>query len=218
MQSILKGPEVTPTLGTKPKNIVIMLHGVGADGDNLISLADFLSDEFPDTYFVAPNGPEKFAMGGPGYQWFPYYERSHEQIIEGVQKAAELVSEYAQQLLDKFDLKPENLIIMGFSQGAMTAIQTGLTMQDNCAGVLAFSGGLIKVDITNFEVRSNPPICLIHGTVDDVVPVQMSEVTSSILESFNVPVELHKIIGLGHSIDMEGVNIAKGFLSKVLKS
>ncbi len=193
-----------------------MLHGIGADGDNLIGLADAFAPDFPDTYFIAPNGPERF-VGGGGYQWFPYYDRSREQILQGLEKAAQTISEFATQLLDRFELKPENLILMGFSQGAMVAIHTAITMQDNCAATVAFSGGLIKVEITKFEVRSQPPICLIHGEYDDVVPFQMSETSAKILSGHHVPTEFHKIKGLGHSIDMGGIDIAKGFLQKVLK-
>jgi phospholipase/carboxylesterase len=194
-----------------------MLHGVGADGENLIGLADAFAQDFPDTLFVAPNGPEAFAGGGNGYQWFPYYDRTREQLLEGLDKAAETVSEFATELLDKYNLKPENLVLMGFSQGSMVAIQTAITMQDNCAGIVSFSGGLLKVEITSFEVRSQPPICLIHGEQDEVVPYQMSEMAAKILSDLNVPTEFHKIKNLDHSIDMSCINIAKGFLQKIIK-
>jgi phospholipase/carboxylesterase len=213
---ILNGPAQKPLSGSKPKSICIMLHGVGADGDNLIGLASAFSNEFPDTFFIAPNGPEKFAGGGNGYQWFPYYERTRPQVLTAMDISARTVAQFTTEILDIYDLKPQNLILMGFSQGAMLAIQTALTMQDNCAGVVSFSGGLLKIEITDIEVRSQPPICLIHGDNDDVVPCQMSESSAKLLADLHVPAEFHKIRNLGHSIDMQCIDIAKGFLHKVV--
>lgn len=218
MKRILTGPEVQPLSHGKAKSAVVMLHGVGADGENLISLSQFFASEFPDTYFIAPNGFEKFPVGVGGYQWFSYYEKPHAQIINELEQASEKLAEFLEQILFEQDLKMEDLILLGFSQGAMLAIQTAVTMQDNCAGVIGFSGGLLKVDIKQIDVRSNPPICLIHGDQDDVVPMQMSENAANILSSLNVPTEFHRIRHLGHSIDMQGIQIAKGFLSKILGS
>ena len=216
-KKIFTGPEVEPASGKDLRSCMVMLHGVGANGDDLISLAPIFAEELPDTQFIAPNGPEKFHAGNGGYQWFPYWEHTHQQIIQGCEKAADNVAEYLYQVADELRLNPADMILLGFSQGAMVAIQTALTMQDNIGAVLAFSGGLLKVDITEFEVRSQPPVCLIHGSDDDVVPCQMSEVSSHILHGLHVPAEFHRINGLGHSIDMRGIDIAKTFLNKYIK-
>jgi phospholipase/carboxylesterase len=215
MNRILSGPEIKPANGGGPKKIMLLLHGVGANGDNLISLANFFQEDFPDMLFIAPNGPEKFSEGFGGYQWFTYWERSHAQIVQGVEQASAILQSYINQLQDEFELKAEDIILLGFSQGAMTAIQAGLTTQDNCAAILAFSGGIIKVDMNNFEVRSNPPVCLIHGQDDEVVPCSMSQISSDILSNLNVENECHIIPNLQHSIDISGINIAKDFLNRV---
>jgi phospholipase/carboxylesterase len=216
MDRILSGPFIKPQNGIKTDYICILLHGVGADGENLIEIGSYLSKNFPNIYFVAPNAPEKFELSNSGYQWFEYWNRSHAQIISGLEKASAIVIHYANDLLREFNLDYSKLILMGFSQGAMVSIHTAITTQDNCAGVIGFSGGLLKVDITKFEVRSNPPMCLIHGGMDDVVPYQLSENTKNILENFNVDVDFHKIENLGHSIDLKGLKIASEFLNKII--
>lgn len=215
MTRILSGPEIKPANGGKPKKIMIMLHGVGANGDNLISLANFFQTDFPDMLFIAPNGPEKFSEGFGGYQWFTYWDRTHAQIVQGVEQASAILHRYISQLQDEFEVTSDNIILLGFSQGAMTALQAGLTTQDNCAAILAFSGGIIKVDMTAMEVRSNPPVCLIHGENDEVVPCSMSEVSSNLLNNLNIENECHIIPKLEHSIDISGINIAKDFLKRV---
>ncbi len=195
-----------------------MLHGVGSNGRDLISLAPLFADDFPDMHFISVDAPEPFQGGGDGFQWFTYWDRSHAQIIEGSEKAATIVSMYVMELCDKYSVEPENVLLLGFSQGAMVSLQTALTMQDNCAGVLAFSGGLLKVEISDFEIRSQPPICLIHGAEDEVVPAGMSQSTAEILQGFNVPVECHILPRLSHSIDMPGIKIAREFMRKAFSA
>ncbi len=180
---ILTGPIHKPLSGDKPRSICVLLHGVGSNGDDLISLAPIFAEEFPDTIFISPNAPEAYEFGVGGYQWFPYYNRSHSQIIEGLEKASVIVGRYLQELLDEYKLPPEKLVLMGFSQGAMVSVHTGLTMQDNIAGVVSFSGGILKVDISSLEVRSNPPICLIPGEADEVVPCNKSAASTKILDN-----------------------------------
>src|SRR5277367_2014412 len=108
---ILNGPSHSPLSGAKPKSVCVMLHGVGADGENLIGLADSFAQDFPDTYFIAPNAPEKFTLGMGGYQWFPYYDRSHPEVIQGLEKSAAVVVQYLKNLLDELDLDHEHLVL-----------------------------------------------------------------------------------------------------------
>lgn len=215
MKHLLNGPMLAAKSG-KTDSVVVMLHGVGSNGRDLISLAPLLAEEFPSTTFISPNAPEEFFAGGDGFQWFTYYDRSHAQIIEGLEKSSVIVATYLQELLDEYNIPANKLVLLGFSQGAMVSVHTGLTMQDDIAGVLAFSGGLLKVDISDFEVRSQPDICFIHGTADEVVPYEMSEMGANVLTKFGVHTEFHAIKSLGHSIDMECIDIAKGFLHKVI--
>jgi len=213
---ILTGHEQLAKSG-KATSIMVMLHGVGSNGANMMPLVPMLADAFPDTHFFAPNAPEPYEFAEAGaYQWFPYWERSHAQIVEGAEKAGVIVARYLAELSDRYDIRMEKIILLGFSQGSMTAIQTALTMQDDIAAVLSFSGGLIKVDISEFEVRSTPPMCLIHGEEDDVVPVQTSYNSTNMLIDHGVEAEFHSIPNLAHSINMAGLEAAKAFLKKII--
>jgi len=216
---MLKGPQINPVSG-KPDKIIIFMHGVGSDGENLLPIADFFVDVFPNGLFIAPNGPEDFMHSGPGYQWFQLYDnhgqRLHRsQLISGVEHAAKTVSKYITELLKQHDLPFKDVILVGFSQGSMTAIQTAITMPQQVGAVVAFSGGLIKDEFHTPEIRSKPPICLIHGEKDDVVPIERSITSAEVFEKFGIPHELHKIAHLAHSIDINGINLAKEFLRKL---
>ncbi len=215
----ISGPEFPPANGNKPKQLVVILHGVGADGDNLIDLAYYWSRALPDAHFVAPNGPERYDMLPPGYpvtgyQWFSLQDRHPQKLLEGARRAEPMLNAFIDAELKKHNLTAKNLVIAGFSQGGMMALFTALRRKEACAGVMVYSGALVGPDLLASEIKSKPPVCWIHGEQDEVVPFGLMAMAEPVLKNY-VTLETHARPGLGHSIDMEGLLIGEKFLQKV---
>lgn len=204
---ILSGPERTPKSGGKPSSLVILLHGLGADGNDLIGLAPLLAEMLPDAHFIAPNAPQPCDMAPYGYQWFSLRDWSQEAMLNGADEAAPTLDAYVDELLERFALPESKLAWVGFSQGTMMSLKVALLRDEPCAGIVGFSGALVAR-----EVASRPPVCLIHGDADMVVPFQAMGFAEKALKEAGVPVETHRRTGLGHGIDPEGLDIAGKFL------
>jgi phospholipase/carboxylesterase len=215
----LFGPEIPPLSGKKAKHVILFLHGLGADGNDLIELGSEMQPLFPDTHFVSPNAPFPCDMAPYGYQWFSLLDRSEENVIRGVEEAHPILDNYINSLLERFDIHEENLSIVGFSQGTMMALYTGLRRSKPLAGIVGFSGMLVDPKSVQTARRSSPPICLIHGDMDSVVPfaaMQAAEATLKVLPGLSL--ETHQRPGLGHGIDGMGLEAAVTFLSKQLRA
>ena len=208
---MLKGPELAPASGSV-KRLVIFLHGVGADGNDLLSLAPMLG--LPDTQFVSPNAPFEFDMAPFGYQWFSLMDRSPAKMLAGIQAAAPLLNGYIDALLARFALKPSQVALVGFSQGTMTALYTAYRRAEPLAGIVAFSGAMLGADTFAADVKSKPPVCLIHGEEDEVVPFGAMAHAQDALTAAGVPLAAHARPGLGHGIDEEAIDIASAFLKQ----
>lgn len=208
--SSLSGPIYPPISGRAPENIVVLLHGYGADGENLIGLADYMSKDFPDTLFIAPNAPFKGEFG-MGYQWFSLSDRDPVKMLDGVSAAMPILDEFINEILAEYDLPEEKLALVGFSQGTMTALHTALRREIAIAGVVGFSGALIAPELLE-EALCKPDVCLIHGTADDVVPFDAMNQAAAALKAAGFNVEAHARPNLPHSIDVEGIEIAIKFL------
>lgn len=213
----LSGPEMAPASGERPKQLIVFLHGVGADGNDLISFAGELKGLFPTAHFIAPNGPEKCDMSPSGYQWFSLSERTREKMLRGAKTAAPIVNSFLDEQLKRFGLEDKNLALVGFSQGTMMSIYAGLRRQNPVAGILGYSGIFLHSPELLDEVKSKPPVCLVHGTYDQIVPFAAMEDAKEKLASLGVPVDAHMRPGLGHGIDPEGLQIGIKFLAKNLK-
>lgn len=209
--SSLSGPIYPPISGRAPENVIILLHGLGADGENLIGLADYMSKDFPDTLFIAPNAPFRFDMFDSGYQWFSLTDRAPVKMLDGVSAAMPILDEFINEVLAEYDLPEEKLALVGFSQGTMTALHTALRREIAIAGVVGFSGALIAPELLE-EALCKPDVCLIHGTADDVVPFDAMNQAAAALEAAGFNVETHARPNLPHSIDVEGIEIAIKFL------
>ncbi|MDX1950175.1 MAG: prolyl oligopeptidase family serine peptidase [Rickettsiales bacterium] len=210
---MLQAYKITPP--ATPSHLVIMLHGIGADGENLLPLASDFLDILPNAVFLAPNAPEKyivegFMMGEVGYQWFPLWGKSLPELIEGASKANEKLSAFIKENLQKYNLDYSKLILIGFSQGCLMAVHAGLHLPEKCLGVVGFSGAIISTDGFN----STPDICLIHGKDDDVVPFQQTIHAEKKLKAVNASVQTKLLENLGHWIDERGINFAKEFLKE----
>lgn len=212
---MLSGPEKSPQSGNQPKQLVIFLHGLGSDGNDLISLADYFADSLPDAQFLSPNAPFPCDMAPFGYQWFSLLEREEDIIYDGVQTAAPILNSYIDEQLDRFSVEPENLYLIGFSQGTMMSLYVAPRRAKEIGGVIGYSGALVKPDILADETTSKPPVCLIHGNMDDVVPYIELQKAETALQHAGINVATHTCPMLGHGIDPSGIEVGKSFLETV---
>lgn len=214
----LEGPEYAPASGGQPKKIVLLLHGLGADGDDLIGLAPHIAPALPDAVFVSPHAPFPCDMAPYGRQWFSLQERTPTAILAGVQAARPILDAFIDRLLKRFALTDADLALLGFSQGTMMSLYTAPRRARPAAGVLGYSGALAGAEHLAGETKSRPPVMLIHGDADEMVPVQASQAAKAALSAAGFDVELHIRPGLPHSIDEQGLILGVNFLRKVLGS
>lgn len=213
----LSGPMLPPASGNG-KSLVVLLHGYGSDGRDLIGLGQFWHDSFPDTIFVAPNAPEVCGVISTGYQWFPVdFDRERDfSRMEGAAKVQPVVESFLKDLWAQTGLGPSETILVGFSQGAMMALYTGLRLTTPLKGIIAFSGLLISPEKLEAEIASKPPVLLVHGDIDEVVPVIGSEAALPVLLNLSVDAQLHISSGFGHTIAQDGLEAATEFLRRHL--
>lgn len=205
-----------PASGGKAKQLVLILHGWGADGYNLIDLADMFARALPDAHFIAPNAPFVCEVNPYGFQWFSLMDRQPQHMLAGARKAVDILNEFIDEQLAELGLDNSNLALVGFSQGTMTALHLALRRTPQVAAVVGFSGALVGADVLAKEITARPPICLIHGNMDDVVPYASMAHATDILKANGLSVESHSRPHLGHSIDLEGMAIAAEFLKDKL--
>lgn len=216
MTKSLTGPIRKPRSGGKAKQLILLLHGWGADGPNLIDLADLFAETLPDAYFIAPNAPYPCEANPYGFQWFSLMDRQPQHLLAGVRGAAEILNHFIDEQLAALALDNSKLALVGFSQGTMTALHVALRRSPQIGAVVGFSGSLIGPDELAKEITARPPVCLIHGNMDDVVPYASMERAANALAQHGVKAETHTREYLGHSIDMEGIKAASAFLGKYL--
>jgi len=215
--SNLEGPVFEPKSGNV-KRIVVMLHGVGSNGDDLYGLTPLFADVLPDTLIFSPNGIQPYDMAPPefgGYQWFSLASRSPHHLLQGAADAASFVNPGLDELLRMHNLTDADLALVGFSQGTMTSLYCALHRANPIAGVVGFSGALIGADVHPHQYTARPPVCLIHGEEDMVVPFAALEHAHTTLSNAGVPVQAYARPMLAHSIDMEGIEIARRFLTGI---
>jgi len=212
----LTGPGFGPPSGEYPEHLCILLHGLGADGNDLIALAPLLAEVLPKARFIAPDAPEPCDMAPMGRQWFGLQDPAADVLEAGVARAGVDVNAYIDEMLEGLGLGPERLILAGFSQGAMTALYLGLRREVAPKAILSFSGALIAPQALVGEIRCRPPVCIIHGEADELVPVASATLAKEVLEAAKVPVECHLLEGLGHGIDDAALVLAAAFLARVV--
>ncbi|HWI26246.1 MAG TPA: prolyl oligopeptidase family serine peptidase [Stellaceae bacterium] len=212
----LSGRVQEPASGRAPRQLVLLLHGLGADGSDLIGLAPSWAPLLPDAAFIAPDAPFPCDMAPFGRQWFSLQDRSPAAILAGVRAAAPILDAFIGDALAKRHLDERNLALVGFSQGTMMSLYVGLRRATAPAGIVGFSGALIGAETLAQELRSRPPVLLVHGDADDVVPPQALPMAVSVLEGAGVPVESLSCPGLGHGIDEAGLQRGGEFLRTVL--
>lgn len=214
----LDGPRRPPASGGAPRQLVVLLHGVGADGNDLIGLVPALAPALPDAAFVAPDAPEPYDMAPFGRQWFSLQDRQPGALLAGVRRAGEALDGFLDAELEQAGLGDGALILAGFSQGTMTALQVAFRRARPPAAVVGFSGALLGPEQLVREIVSRPPVFLAHGDQDPVVPVQALRAAVTALEALGVPVQWSVRRGVAHGIDPGGIAETLAFLSRVLSS
>lgn len=202
--------------GKKPTDLVVLLHGYGSSGKDLISLSKHFEDTFERPYFIAPNAPEEYEFAGASFpnewQWFSLVDRGSEALLKGVRGAEKVLNHFLDETLKKFDLTDKNLILMGFSQGSMVALHTALRRKNPCAGLVIFAGSMLSPEVLPNEIISRPKTCFIHGTEDKIVPPVLGKIGHKYAKENNVESEFFEIPGLEHYINFEALEKAKSFL------
>ncbi|NRB18538.1 MAG: alpha/beta fold hydrolase [Rhodobacteraceae bacterium] len=215
MTRVLTAERKEPLSGTT-RSVVVFLHGYGANGADLLGLADPLAEQLPDTLFVAPDAPERCAGAPMGYQWFPipWIDGSSEEESErGMQSAIADLNAFLDALMVDEDVLPEQLVLFGFSQGSMMALHVAPRREDPVAGIVAFSGRLLSPESLKDEVVSKMSILLVHGDADDVVPPQsLPEAAEALQEAGFRDVFAHIQKGTGHGIAQDGLSVALAFM------
>ena len=210
----LSGPVRKPQRGGKPRQLVVLLHGVGADGNDLIGLAPYWAPLLPEAEFVAPDAPFPCDMAPFGRQWFSLQDRSPDAILAGVRATAPVLDAFLDDSLAALGLDAQRLALVGFSQGTMMALYVGLRRAAASAAILGYSGALVGAGQLAQEVRSRPPVLLVHGDADEIVPFQALSHAVKGLRAAGVPVEQLVCPGVGHSIDEAGLRRGGEFLSR----
>ena len=209
----LSGPSRPPASGGKPGKLVVLLHGVGANGDDLIGLAPYWAQVLPDAEFLSPNAPFPCDMAPFGYQWFSLQDRSPDRMLAGIRVTAPILDAFLDEALGKRGLTDADLALVGFSQGTMMSLHVAPRRQAACAGVLGFSGALLGPDLLAAEAVSKPEVLLIHGAADEVVAPAALPAAEQALKSEGFDVSAVLRPGLGHGIDPEGIALGARFLA-----
>lgn len=215
---MLDGPRLSPASGGKPNALVILLHGYGSNGDDLISLAALVQPFLPDAGFVAPEAPSQIPHMANARQWWPIESFSPAERASGAGAAVSGLDMFITHELAQAQLPDDRLLLIGFSQGAMMALHVGLRRQQPIAGIIGISGMLVAPERLAADIRSRPPVLLVHGTEDEVVPFRSMEMASGTLAAVGVRVETHVSPGLGHSVAQDGLSAAADFARRVLAS
>jgi phospholipase/carboxylesterase len=207
--------EHLPQDGT-PDSLVILLHGLGSNGRDLISLAPLFAKSLPHAAFVSPDAPFAYDMVPAGYpdsyQWFSLQNRDPQVMLRGVKRVLPLLEAFVEAQRARFALAYEQLALVGFSQGTMTSLHIAPRLKGKIAGVVGYSGALLADPEAQISALQKPPIHLIHGQADDVVPVSAREMAAVMLEAQGFKVSGHTTAGLTHSIDMHGIQDGAAFL------
>lgn len=216
----LSGPRREPASGGVVKELIVMLHGLGANGQDLISLVPFFAQSLPNAAFVAPDAPFACDMG-PGLQWFSLQEREKSPMLAGMALVSPALECFIVDQLARDGLSFDRLVLMGFSQGGMMSLHMGRRLKEKAAGLMSYSGMLIEPDDTGSDDRARlclhrPPVLLVHGAEDDIVPVAALPAAVTALETQGVEVRQQVIDGLGHAIDERGAQIGVDFCRDVL--
>ncbi len=214
----LSGPSQPPASGGTARQLVVLLHGWGADGNDLIGLAADWSRLLPGARFVAPHAPYPCEANPLGRQWFSLTDRDPRAVGRGAAHAAEVIDRFLDDELARLGLGDERLALAGFSQGTVMALYVALRRERACAAVVGYSGALVGGDALAAELRSRPPVFLAHGDADEMIPFESLAAAAEALGRLDVAVRWHVARGVGHGIDAESLALGGDFLAEALGS
>lgn len=207
---------IEPDADVIPNNVVILFHGYGADGRDLISIADMWTERLNNVVFIAPDSPIQCEESPFGKQWFSLNPYTKESMVQQIQETSDMTDGFISAVTQEYNIKRNRVVLSGFSQGCMMALHIALTSEEPFAGVLGYSGMLLDHTAAQKSVNKHTPIHLIHGTGDVVVPSAEWDEATSLLKKLNYPVTGYKTKGLDHSIDFQGIDSGMFFLVQCL--
>lgn len=214
--SLLKSHRREAKSGTA-KTLAIFVHGYGADGNDLISLADPLGEHLPDTVFYAPDAPNPCQMSPMGREWFPipWIDGSSEEVARaGMEEAVQIFNDWLDETMQAEGMDAAHTFLIGFSQGTMMSLHVAPRRDQPLAGVVGFSGRLLEPETLAAEVKSRPPVLLVHGDADDVVPPSSLPEAAEALSKAGFEVYTHISKGTGHGIAPDGLGVALQFITQ----
>ena len=212
MSKIVNGASLKARSGEPPNKIILLLHGFGSSGTDMISLAPQWQDALPDTLFLAPHAPQRCSMMGAGYQWWGLSGFAPSALAAGAASAAPAIDAFIDRKLAQYGLTEADLALVGFSQGTMMALHIGLRRPRAVAAVVGYSGMLAGSAGLAHDF-SKPRVLLVHGTADPVVPVAALHMSESELKRLGVEVTTHISYGVGHSVDPVGLRLGRDFIA-----
>jgi phospholipase/carboxylesterase len=221
MAAELDGPRLEPR-GGRARHLVVFLHGYGADGNDLIDIGRAWQQLLPDTAFVSPHAPRPCGQAPMGREWFALTFRDPNERWTGVNAAAPGLAAFLDAELERRNLPPSALTLVGFSQGTMMALHVGLRRAVAPAAIVGYSGLLVgptsgEIEAMKDEIVARPPVLLVHGDRDELIPAQALFLAAQGLAALGVPVEWHLSTGIGHGIDGEGLRHGGEFLARRLR-
>ncbi len=212
----LDGPRVAPAAGGVATSLVILLHGYGSNGADLIGLVPYWRARLPGTAFISPNAPEPCPGAPGGFQWWGFTGTGGESRAAGAARAAPVLDAFIDEELAKAGLSDGRLALVGFSQGTMMALQVGPRRRHPIAGIVGYSGMLAGAEELGAQLTHRPPVLLVHGDADPMIPLAAFHTTKAALEGLDFVVASHVSPGLTHSIDAAGLELGARFLERVL--
>ena len=213
---MIDGPRLPPASGGKPTSLVVLLHGYGADGNDLIGIGRQWARDLPHTAFVAPHAPQSCAGAPMGRQWFTLTMRDPHEFSRGAAAARPALDGFLDRELNRHGIDETATALVGFSQGTMMALHVGPLRKKQLAGILGYSGLLADPEALKATAVQKPPVLLIHGEVDDLIPVAAVFSAAQGLAAAEIPVEWHISSGIPHGIGPDGIELGLAFLRRVL--
>ena len=207
-----------PLSKKKPKNAVILCHGYGGDGNDISILANYWRAHLPDTIFICPDAPEKCAASPSGFQWFDLMDQTPEQVLAKSLVAENKLNKLIDEVKTKNNLKTDQIIIGGFSQGCMITLQTGLKRKDSINSIIGYSGRIIDTEHLSKNINSRPSIILMHGEIDQVVSIDSLLEAKDFFNNNNYEIETKIFKNCEHRIPTEGSSLGLQFIKKQFNS